>query len=1014
MSTSDKFRKFSEMTSQNDFIQALERLVSGNAAADSSAAGIYETGINRPLGRLARNTDALLDVLQATKSCVLEAANNDVVMRYTSGGDFFITGTTGVRIRLHSEIGGAKFNKISSTAGSPPPPLLSSLSPGKVIYVQLNRTSDATVSLVAVASWGAFVTAATNANRLDYMVFGLVTPNNDIALFNGMTLRKDQKFENALATDSQYGQRFVQQQNRNLFMTGGDLTFDHTANTITIQQIKIHAPGNGSTVETTVAAGTYGSFTNGSCLVAVLNRTGTSTVTPTVQALSAVTINKDTEHLFVIAYRLSNNFVHLANGDRVRRTDSHAIGADIKAFSYINPYTGVPLSSNLFGDVALLQSGAMILEPIDRPTGSEIRFKNRKDNRQVFIKTTLKYELPSTGPASLTFGSTVLTDGILVSHPDYAIGVGPAAAGLNRICPSGGVISFASDRQVAYVVLQPINSIGNSDFTATVANDHVSAGHTAITAAGNIYVCDMDSVPEDDAEVFIFAQRVDELDACILWEGMYLHKSTQSETTLVGMPLDRAIKQQSDFNYSHGVINFEWVRSGQNDSLGGGSSVGDRIAINWSNPIEIYWPSGAKTTVNAVTSSINLSQSSPDNMVAYITVPLGDRVGTGTTVTVQTGDRTVLSDIANFALFRLPDNNVPNSAVPPQSTSTAYRKHVVVFGNRAVRQRYEASGGATAALTGDVLLGRTSTLREMGDDDFAVAIHRAAYPSSTNPFLTASSATDLKVGAYTGAAFEGGSTTFVPSFSVTAASGVVQAVDYTYGTTAGASATKTKSVFYTTVELEEIGGLITPTPAGRFTSDLATTSNTITFQDLYHLNTGLQQTGVTTLGRVRSASVPAGKSTAVRFRVFPGSTLRKIVVYAARGSGFATATDIRIRAVKNDRFTHKATVSAYTGFTLATGTVLLTDGSSAATVDGMPMVSPTSTLPISGIALTKEIYRSAEFLFTNASVSSGPAAFGVTDELFLRIGNVSSDPLEILGVTLVFAGSSVEDLLGAS
>ena len=1010
MSTSDKFRKFSEMTSQNDFIQALERLVSGNAAVDSSAAGTYETGINRPLGRLARNTDALLDVLQATKSCVLEAANNDVVMSYTSTGSLFITGTTGVRIRLHSEIGGAKFNKVSSNASA----LLTGLSAGKVIYVQLNRTSDATVALQAAANWGAFVTAATNANRLDYMVFGLVTPNNDIVLFNGMTLRKDQKLENALATDSQYGQRFVQQQNRNLFMTGGDLTFDHTANTITIDQIKIHAPGNGSTVETTVAAGTYGSFTNGSCLVAVLNRTGTSTVTPTVQALSAVTINKDTEHLFVIAFRLDNNFVHLANGDRLRRTDSHSIGADIKAFTYVDPYTGSPLTSNLFGDVELKQSGAMILEPKDFSTGSVIRFKNRKDNRQVFIKTTLKYELPSTGSATLTFGSAVLTDGILVSHPDYAIGAGPAVAGLNRICPSGGVISFASDRQVAYVVLQPINSIGNSDFTATVANDHVSAGHTAITSAGNIYVCDMDSVPEDDAEVFVFAQRVDELDSCILWDGTYLHKSMQSEATLVGMPLDRAIKQQSDFNYSHGTINFEWVRSGQNDSLGGGSSVGDRIAINWAFVIEILWPSGAVTRIMPVTSSINLY--SPDKMVAYVTVPLKDRVGSGfstTTLTVQTGDRTVLSDIANFALFRLPDFNVPNSAVPPQSIDRAYRKHVVVFGNRVVRQRYEVSGGATSALTGNAFLGRTSTLSEMGDDDFSVAIHRAAYPSATNPFLTASSVTDLKVGAYTGAAFEGGSTTFVPSFSVTAASGVVQAVDYTYGDTAGASATKTKSVFYTTVELEETGGLISPTPAGRFTSDLATGSNTITFQDLYHLNTGLQQTGTTAFGTVRSASVPAGKSTAVRFRVLAGSKLQEIKVHVARGTGFALPSVVRIRASKNSRFSHIIT-SGSTTFTLASGTALLTNGV-VSTTDGIEMVSPSSSVPVGSPTLQK-IYGRADFSFLTAGVAGPlpPQVFGDTDELFLRIGNSSGVlPLEILGVEIVVSGSSVEDLLGA-
>ena len=104
MSTPDKFRTFSEMTAQKDFIRALERLVSGNAATDSSLAGTYETGINRPLGRLARNSDALLDAVQSARNCFLTAANADIKISF-SGGALSITGTTGVDIIIPSPVG---------------------------------------------------------------------------------------------------------------------------------------------------------------------------------------------------------------------------------------------------------------------------------------------------------------------------------------------------------------------------------------------------------------------------------------------------------------------------------------------------------------------------------------------------------------------------------------------------------------------------------------------------------------------------------------------------------------------------------------------------------------------------------------------------------------------------------------------------------------------------------------------------------------------------------------------
>ena len=141
-----------------------------------------------------------------------------------------------------------------------------------------------------------------------------------------MTIRANQQLENALATDSQYGSRFIQQQNANLFLTSDNfISFDATANTLTTPSDlkKFMRPEEEllqSLMELTLP------FDSGDCIYVAINRTGASSASVTVAALSSVSITKDTENLFILAYREGNS-CYLANGAVLQDDDSYKLGA---------------------------------------------------------------------------------------------------------------------------------------------------------------------------------------------------------------------------------------------------------------------------------------------------------------------------------------------------------------------------------------------------------------------------------------------------------------------------------------------------------------------------------------------------------------------------------------------------------------------------------------------------------------------------------------------------------------
>jgi hypothetical protein len=207
MSTSDKMRTLAEMTAEETFIQHLELLRSG------SEGGL---GINRALAQLARNTDALLDALTASRSVVLVGS---ATISWTSPT---LDWSAGLTLRFANEVGGSNNNTIA--IGS-----VAMSSVGYVAYVVLDRTtSGAAVTVSTVATMAAFAALITdNVDRLDYQIIAY-RDNGGIILMDGRRIISGQALTASGFTDSQYGQQAElttvhdnQKEDRQIILMGG-------------------------------------------------------------------------------------------------------------------------------------------------------------------------------------------------------------------------------------------------------------------------------------------------------------------------------------------------------------------------------------------------------------------------------------------------------------------------------------------------------------------------------------------------------------------------------------------------------------------------------------------------------------------------------------------------------------------------------------------------------------------------------------------------------------------------
>ena len=223
MSTSDEFKTHAELQAANDFIQYLEELYSG--APDTG------TGINRPLGRLARNTDAILDALQAHR---IQFVTGGGVISWASGLGLFWTST--IVINFANTIAGASNNVITAAN-------FAIAASGDVLYAQVDRTTSGAsiVGSIATDTFANFLTLLTgNADRLDFLVLAY-RDGNDLILWDGRRILDGESIINNGYTDTQYGQQdeltTVHEnliQNSMIRLTdGGIITWDAGTSTLT-------------------------------------------------------------------------------------------------------------------------------------------------------------------------------------------------------------------------------------------------------------------------------------------------------------------------------------------------------------------------------------------------------------------------------------------------------------------------------------------------------------------------------------------------------------------------------------------------------------------------------------------------------------------------------------------------------------------------------------------------------------------------------------------------------------
>jgi hypothetical protein len=958
------FRTRTEMGTQKDFVQALESLVSGNANTDSSFAGTYVTGINRPLGRLSRNADALLDAIQVAKNCVLDPAAGDVTLEYTTDNKLKMEGTTGIHIRMANNVEAGQVNLIAPGAA-----LISGLSAGNVLYVQLNRASNATITIASKADWATYVNDSKGqANRLSWLVFGVVTAAETLVLFNGTTIRKGQRLENGLATDTQYASRFNVQQNASIFLAGGgNLSFDTTAaNEFTLSApLLVALPGGGAGKGgITVPAGSYSVDDGYALYVTDLNRSDTvGSVSPSSAALDALPISNTVRDLFVIAYR-SGTVLYLANGVSIQDGETYRLtSSPVYALKVPDETSGALVDMD--GTLTLKKAAGTVVE--GSASTSHIRIRNRRDNLQISIGTTLSWD-STTGV--LAFGVSGAVNGIRVYHPDYTTG----SAELANFINPGSTLTIP-DGECVYV---PLVAVTSSD------QAHTTVTSGAGTSPG-IYVDEIEDVNESDSDLFIFAYRTGT--RLYLWDGTFLEGSGggSPETTPGASPDPALISAQ--YRYSHEDITFTFDRGAP-----------AKVTVAWGSAISLFWPSGGYSTINAA--SLNMDAGSP---TVRVSIPMSARGPTSSSAFSATvGARSAVTDIEDLILFDL-------TAVP--ATRAAEPKNPVkVFGGRFVVQNYELSGGAASAVTGHVSLGNVSTLSMLGQKTNAEAQWYSSYPSKTNPFITSETGHTVKLGTYTGRGHGGSpALSFTPKMALyttggSAQSGGSQATDFSFGDVSGVT-TKKREVFLSALEIYTLTTAANTLKQVYTSDEGAGTSARPALAQLGHNPSGGLLTLTSSLigPAIDALVMTTGLKVRLPYIIPTGCTLSKIRLFWAETNG---ASNSRLRVSLSE---HISETSAFTGTYAETSrSTLLTNGSGTTSVGSESFVNTTSA-SITGIV------KRGVFDFANAAVSSVSLNDRTVSHPLQRlyIGFTQDHgSYHLIGISIEYTSNSVAALLG--
>jgi len=329
MSVSDQFRTFAEMDTAADFIQFLEALESGGAGA----------GTNRPLARLARGLDALLDVVQSLK----------VSQMAIGGGTFTWNGST---LSWSSNISINGLNEVADTLTAPVIPAgnVNISSNSGIAYCKVDRVSGGSVTGPIPASnmpWFMANVLTGDADRLDYFIMALRN-GNDVILWDGRRIRLNESLTNNGYTDSQYGPqaeltlvRANQRENLNAQLTGGGtLTWSQPTDTFGwSQELVVEFPSSAG--NNAIAAGSA-VIAAGQVAYVSLSREPGSSVGVSLTVLNDGSVPDDDDAYVVALHNPTDGRLYLADGTALSDGDSILLGgvANGVQFQYYQPGDG--------------------------------------------------------------------------------------------------------------------------------------------------------------------------------------------------------------------------------------------------------------------------------------------------------------------------------------------------------------------------------------------------------------------------------------------------------------------------------------------------------------------------------------------------------------------------------------------------------------------------------------------------------------------------------------------------
>ena len=526
MSISDKFRTWAEMDTQDDFIQYLERLVSGDASLSAaSTASSRAAGINRPLARLAHNTDALADAVTGLNTRNLICTHVDGYISYngttvTFSQDWLLTGINSIEEGVTHKIASGT-TVVFSGAES-------------LLVIKLDRDSvGAAVATPVVypntgdpySSWTSLQAAmAADSEKFDYIVLGVCfgLSEDGIYFFNGWTLREGERlFWDG--SSSHLGLTSIQRSNSGTsaqIQGGGEITWDKAAKVLTwASPLKFFIPG---LYVHEISAGSY-TFTNHDRFLyftADRDAAGTVTINPasdlTETHSDAIDISGFNGVDIILVGRSDNDSSCFTFADGRVVSDGTEISIDESPVVTFAVQDGSSAAEETSGNVGIAVSGIdglsvamatgsgalndtanLSLTPLWHDRFLPFLMYSQSDDARV---TRVVYDSANSADGELFTVSSSNNGSLNFEVPGY-----DSTLFTLRLDGSAGYPGLTlSDNEVAWIVLP------SRDFSSATKLFCVGGGGTS--ASSDVHTGALSSFPEDDPDAYIIAYKYDSSD----------------------------------------------------------------------------------------------------------------------------------------------------------------------------------------------------------------------------------------------------------------------------------------------------------------------------------------------------------------------------------------------------------------------------------------------------------------------------------------------------------------------